>query len=146
MKLITKNLKETENAAEIFLRKISSQSSDNQATIISLSGDLGSGKTTFVQNIGKILKIEEKINSPTFVVSKVYKITENEKWKKLIHIDAYRLNGENDIKNIGLDRQMKNPENIIFIEWAEKIWKKLPENFQEISFEYISENERSLEY
>ncbi len=88
--------------------------------------------------------IEEKINSPTFVVSKVYKIRNNEKWKKLIHIDAYRLNGENDIKNIGLDRQMKNPKNIIFIEWAEKIWKKLPENFQKISFEYLSENEREI--
>lgn len=143
-KVVVKNLGEMEKAAENFLRKFSTSASTNSATIIYLSGDLGSGKTTFVQFIGKLLGISEKINSPTFVVSKNYAL-KNQQWKNMIHIDAYRLGEKNDIQNIGLDTQMQNPENIIFIEWAEVIKKGLPKNIIEIEFEYISENERSLE-
>ncbi len=117
----------------------------NSATVIALYGDLGSGKTTFVQFIGKILEVSEKVNSPTFVISKNYPL-KNQQWKNMVHIDAYRLNGKSDIKNIGLEEQVKNPENIIFIEWPEMIWKKLPKNFLKVELEYISENERKITF
>jgi tRNA threonylcarbamoyladenosine biosynthesis protein TsaE len=68
----TKNLEETKKIAEILLRKISAP--QNSASLITLSGDLGAGKTTFTQKIGEILEIKEKINSPTFVISKRYSI------------------------------------------------------------------------
>jgi len=149
-KIKIENLEQMQKAAEIFLRKISAKAPKNSATIISLSGDLGSGKTTFVQNVGKVLKIKEKINSPTFVVSKIYKIPKNPTgptcWKKMIHIDAYRLGGENDVRNIGLDMQMQNPENLIFIEWAEIIKKGLPKNILEVEFQYLSETERQIKF
>jgi tRNA threonylcarbamoyladenosine biosynthesis protein TsaE len=69
----TTNIEETKKIAEILLRKISAQK-NSSATLITLSGDLGAGKTTFTQQIGELLKIKDKINSPTFVISKNYKI------------------------------------------------------------------------
>ena len=72
----TKNINETKKIAEILLRKISAP--QNQATIVTLSGDLGAGKTTFTQQCGDLLKIKEQINSPTFVISKKYKIRNKE--------------------------------------------------------------------
>ena len=68
----TKSIQETKNIAEILLRKISAP--QNSTTLITLSGDLGAGKTTFTQQIGELLGIKEKINSPTFVISKKYQI------------------------------------------------------------------------
>jgi tRNA threonylcarbamoyladenosine biosynthesis protein TsaE len=69
----TTTIEETKKIAEILLRKISAQKKPS-ATLITLSGDLGAGKTTFTQQIGELLKIKEKINSPTFVISKEYQI------------------------------------------------------------------------
>jgi len=145
MKKRIENLKQMQETAEHFLRKCSATPTKNSATVIALYGDLGSGKTTFVQFIGKILEVSEKVNSPTFVISKNYPL-KNQQWKNMIHIDAYRLNGKSDIKNIGLEEQVKNPENIIFIEWPEVIWKKLPKNFLKVELEYISENERKITF
>jgi tRNA threonylcarbamoyladenosine biosynthesis protein TsaE len=118
------------------------------ATLVSLSGDLGSGKTTFTQYIGKSLGIMEKINSPTFVISKKYTIPKtsifSKKWKHLIHIDAYRLEGSNESENIGLSEQLNNSENIIFIEWPEMIQKSLPKDSIWLNFKYISEDAREI--
>jgi tRNA threonylcarbamoyl adenosine modification protein YjeE len=116
-KFLIKDLEEMEKFANLFLGTLQKRE-QNFAEIIKLSGDLGSGKTTFVQKIGKILKIKEKISSPTFVISKIYKIPKNSFVKKkfLIHVDAYRLGEKQSMKNIGLDEQIKNSENLIFIE------------------------------
>ena len=75
----TKSIEETKKIAEILLRKISALQearphTKKTASFITLSGDLGAGKTTFTQQIGELLKIKEKINSPTFVISKTYDI------------------------------------------------------------------------
>ncbi len=140
-----KSLKQMAEIAEKSLRDFSAQNNKNSATVILLFGDLGAGKTTFVQNIAKKMEIKEKINSPTFVISKKYKINNhNFIWKNLIHIDAYRLENEREVQNIGLDQELKNPENIIFIEWPEKIKNILPKNFFEIKLKYIGETEREM--
>jgi tRNA threonylcarbamoyl adenosine modification protein YjeE len=118
-KILIKNLEDMERFSRKFLENLEKNlPKENSAFLTELSGDLGSGKTTFVQNIGKNLKIKEKISSPTFTISKIYKIPKNNftKKKNLIHIDAYRLGEKNSIKNIGLDEQLKNYENLIFIE------------------------------
>ena len=69
MKKTLNNLDDTKKMAEILRSKISA-SKNTSATLITLSGDLGAGKTTFTQKFGESLKIKEKINSPTFVISK----------------------------------------------------------------------------
>ena len=62
------------------------------ATLVTLSGDLGAGKTTFTQGIARALGVEETVASPTFVIEKVYVLTA-QRWERLVHIDAYRLEG-----------------------------------------------------
>ncbi len=149
----TKNIEETKKIAEILLRKISALQearlhTKKTASLITLSGDLGAGKTTFTQQIGELLKIKEKINSPTFVISKTYDIkSKNFPWKKLIHLDAYRLEREEDLELIGLKEQLENPENLIFLEWPEMIDKWLPKkNRIDVKLKYIDENIREIKF
>ena len=89
MIFLSKNITETQKIANIFLNKILDLKGD-KATVVGLFGDLGSGKTTFSQALGKSLNINEVMTSPTFVIEKRYNLINN-KYSKLIHIDAYRL-------------------------------------------------------
>src|ERR1039458_8847512 len=72
----------------------------NAATIVALSGDLGSGKTTFAEGIARTLGIEESVTSPTFVLEKIYEL-DGQKWQRLIHIDAYRLKEAHELEALG---------------------------------------------
>lgn len=91
----------------------------NQATIIRLSGDLGSGKTTLTQLLAKCLGIIETVTSPTFVVQKQYKVLNHNWIQDLIHIDAYRLEGKKDLEYLGWQENIMNPANVVIIEWPE---------------------------
>jgi tRNA threonylcarbamoyladenosine biosynthesis protein TsaE len=90
------------------------------ATIVTLSGDLGAGKTTFVQGIATALGVEERVTSPTFVIVKIYDL-HDQAFRKLIHMDAYRLKGPQHLKVLGWEEMANDPQNLIFIEWPEKI-------------------------
>lgn len=115
----------------------------NQATVVALEGELGAGKTTFTQVLGKLLGVEENIHSPTFVIMKVYNIDYN--WfKKLVHIDAYRLESEEELKHLGWGELVKNPENLIVIEWPEKVPNLIPTDAVRISFKHVDENTRAI--
>ncbi len=143
MKIISKSLKETQEIAEEFLEKISVGFYDT-ALVIGLYGDLGSGKTTFVQNVAKIFGIKEFVTSPTYVIEKIYNI-EHPKFKKLVHIDAYRLNSSKELLSLDWERTLGDERNIILIEWPEKVAEILPKNHAKIYFKFISENEREIE-
>ncbi|PID83673.1 tRNA (adenosine(37)-N6)-threonylcarbamoyltransferase complex ATPase subunit type 1 TsaE [Candidatus Campbellbacteria bacterium] len=146
-----KNLNDLENFAKKFLNYLKKEKKPekkvNEAKIVLLNGDLGAGKTAFVKKIAKLLNIKEEVLSPTFVISKEYKILKNDfaDYGKLIHIDAYRLN-TNDFKNINLNNQVKDSGNIIFIEWSDIFQKNLPKNCEVINFEYINPEERVIEF
>jgi len=106
-----------------------------KATVIGLQGDLGSGKTHFVQKFGQVVGIEEHIVSPTFVIMKIYDIS----WcnfKKLIHIDAYRLENSKELLNLGWEDLISNPENMIFIEWPERVEGIMPKDSKRIIFKH----------
>lgn len=122
---ITNSEKETRNLA----KKIAQEFKLN---IIALTGNLGSGKTTFVQGFAKGLGIKEKIISPTFVLIRQHQIPNFK--KMLYHIDLYRLEGEIDIKQLGI-ADLLNEDSLILIEWAEKIKDQLPKNTTWINFE-----------
>lgn len=143
MKVLSKSLEDTEKIAKDFLEKLA-LSSFEEATVIGLYGDLGSGKTTFTQAIAKILGIKEDITSPTFVIEKIYSL-ENSFYHNLIHIDAYRLESTKEMNALGWENISKNPHNIIFIEWPERVLDILPERHLKINFKFVSENEREIE-
>lgn len=117
------------------------------AIVIGLVGDLGSGKTTFIQGFAKALGIKERVISPTFVILKIYKIKsvgEYKKIKHLIHVDAYRIFKAKEMIDLGWKEMMKNPENIIIVEWADKIKKLLPKKYIQINFKHKEKNKRVI--
>ncbi len=136
------NLVETEQIARDFLDSLALREA---AVVVALEGDLGAGKTTFSQAIGKILGIEESVLSPTFVIEKIYGI-DYKGFKNLIHIDAYRLEKESELLHLGWEEIIKEPENLILIEWPSNVPGIIPENARKISFKFIDENTREIEY
>ena len=125
-----------EEEATAFLASLSPAKSG--ATIVTFSGDLGAGKTTFVKGIAHALGIEEHITSPTFVILKIYDL-HGQKFERLIHMDAYRLKGRQHLKVLGWDELVKDPGNLILVEWPEKIGEAIPEGAKRISLRYSDE-------
>lgn len=105
-----------------------------KATVLALEGDLGVGKTAFTKEIAKHLGVTEEITSPTFVIMKLYHIPGNSHFKKLIHIDAYRIEEENEMRVLGFEALRKDPENLIVIEWPEHIRGLIPEDAHYLTF------------
>ncbi len=110
--------------------------------VIALNGNLGAGKTTFVQGFAKGLGIKEKIISPTFVLIRQHKIPNFK--KTLYHIDLYRIEDTEKFKQIGLEEILSNQNNIVLIEWAEKIKKFLPKSTIRINLENIDHDKRLI--
>jgi tRNA threonylcarbamoyladenosine biosynthesis protein TsaE len=120
-----------------------------QALIIGLEGDLGGGKTTFLQGFAKGLGIKEKILSPTFVIIKKFKIQKQPtSWRAKIqnfyHIDCYRLEKPKEILDLGFKEIISNPENIVTVEWAERIQEILPAGTVILKFEFIGQKTRKI--
>ena len=89
------------------------------ATFVALSGELGAGKTTFVQTLAKELGVKEIVQSPTYVLMKRYDISYRQ-FRALIHIDLYRLEKPEELVALQLDTVLNDPHNLICIEWPER--------------------------
>jgi tRNA threonylcarbamoyladenosine biosynthesis protein TsaE len=140
-----KNLDETGKIAENFLKGLKKES--DMAVIVALFGNLGAGKTAFVKKCAEDFGINETVISPTFIIEKIYKLPlrSKSKFKRMVHIDAYRLEDESELRHLGFTELSKDPDNIIFIEWPEKIIKSLPPKRYEIHLEFIDEEKRKIE-
>ena len=96
--------------------------------ILALSGELGSGKTTFVRGLAAALGIREKIQSPTFVLMRTYPIQKQfHHFHHFIHIDAYRLERPAEARRLGLADIFRDRDAVVVIEWAERIKKPIPQ-------------------
>jgi len=142
-KIITRSAGRTKEVGEKLARIILKNKPKKQAVVVGLEGNLGAGKTTFLQGFAKGLGIREKILSPTFVILKHFKITKSE-FTDFYHIDCYRINNEKEILEIGFKDIISNPENIVAIEWADKIKKILPKKNIRIKFKFINEKKREI--
>ncbi len=113
--------------------------------IIGLDGDLGSGKTTFLQGFALGLGIKEKILSPTFVILKRFEIKKkNSNYRNFYHIDCYRLNGADDLKDLNFKDISMDKHSIVAIEWVEKIRKAVPTQNISIGFKFLDKNKREI--
>lgn len=102
---------------------------------LALSGNLGSGKTTFTQHLGKYLGFKNKITSPTFTVLNMHK-TEKKKSmiKQLLHIDLYRTKDHKELGFLGLEDLTNDTPSLTVIEWAEKAKDTISKNAVSIKF------------
>ena len=106
--------------------------------VLSLTGEFASGKTTFVKGILKGFNYEEEVTSPTFTL-----VNEYNSVFPIIHIDAYREDDLNRWIEIGF-RDYLNNENIVIIEWANKISSLLPKDSVKLSFSHAGQNKRNI--
>lgn len=143
---LTKNPTETKilgkKLASFFLKKRQSRIA---AWVFGLTGEMGSGKTTFLQGFVKGLGIKEKILSPTFIIMRKFKIKQKKhKFSFFYHIDCYRIEKPKELLVLGFKKIIANCQNIIAIEWPEKIKKFLPKKTFWIKFKIIDKTTRKI--
>ena len=142
----TNSPKETKKLGEDLAREILKTEPKKEGSILALKGDLGGGKTTFLQGFAKGLRIQQKILSPTFVIIKRFKIDKYRKspFRYFYHIDCYRIGEIKEILKLGLKEIISDPQNIVAIEWAERIRKILPKKTIWINFEFTGRMKRTI--
>jgi tRNA threonylcarbamoyladenosine biosynthesis protein TsaE len=149
--VITTNFKETQALGLKFAKTL------RGGEVIALYGDLGSGKTTFMQGLAKGLGITKNIISPTFIIMRTYELGTREKAigsedqarrrlgiRNLYHLDLYRIENGEPTVDLGLNELMGEKENIVAIEWPDKIENLLPEKRINLYFEYLEEDKRQI--
>jgi len=141
--ITTKSSQKTKALAKKVLRELF-KLNENKNYIICLYGDLGSGKTTFTQGLAEGLEIKEIVNSPTFLIMKKY--SARAKKYTLYHFDCYRVSDHLEILDLGWEEIISGENNIIVIEWPEKIKKILPKKRLDIEFEFADENTRKINF
>ena len=115
MKIISKNEQDTINFALDLAKKLPG------GTVLGLVGDLGAGKTTFTKGLAQGLGVKQNVNSPTFVLMKIYPVRGHKTIKHLVHIDAYRLTSAADLEAIGAQDWLGREDTVAVVEWADLI-------------------------
>jgi tRNA threonylcarbamoyladenosine biosynthesis protein TsaE len=94
--------------------------------VVSLSGDLGAGKTIFVQGVASALGVTARVTSPTFALVHEYRGR-----FRIVHMDVYRLNSWQEVFDLGFE-ELFDPEGIMIVEWGEALAPLLPRRYLEI--------------
>lgn len=114
------------------------------ATVLGLSGELGAGKTTFVQSLARALHVAHHVTSPTFVIARYYEIPGHARFERLVHIDAYRIEDKSELRPIGFASMLADPTNLVVIEWPELLGKSFPDYAKHLVFEVVDETSRRI--
>jgi len=149
VKYLTTAPRQTKKLGEILAKEILKTKPRKDAFLLGLEGDLGGGKTTFLQGFAKGLGIKQKILSPTFVIMKKFKIRVNScsnscGFVYFYHIDCYRIEKPKEILDLGFKEIISDPQNIVAIEWADRIRKIMSKNTIWITFQFINKNKRKI--
>jgi tRNA threonylcarbamoyladenosine biosynthesis protein TsaE len=109
--------------------------------VICLQGDLGAGKTTFVQGIAQGWGSLDSVSSPTFILVNVYRRDDQ---SQLFHMDAYRLDSTPEAEELDLDSMLV--DGALLIEWPERLDGLVPDEHLWINLEHIDEEEREMKF
>lgn len=138
MNVITNTAEETQQVGLDFSKQLKS------GDVVLLYGDLGAGKTTFVQAVAKGLGIKDRILSPTFVLIRNHKVSFGN-ITNLNHIDLYRIEKPAEIESLGLSEIIEEENSVTLIEWADRLLNfKLHKGYK-IWFKYLDEDKREIE-
>ncbi len=114
--------------------------------IFAVSGTLGTGKTSLAQGLALGFNIKTKVNSPTFNIIKIYPVKNHKTIKEFIHIDAYRLKSSKELISLGINDYFLADDNVMYIEWAEKIKEIVPKRAKKIKLDYCRDKEQRIIY
>ena len=151
----TKNSQETKAFAKKMLGELLKLNMNKRSSLVlCLEGNLGGGKTTFVQGLAEGLGIKEVVSSPTFLIMKKYTAPDRKRTNacllskkyNLYHFDCYRISNYQEILDLGFEDIISGKNNIIAIEWPEKIKKILPKERINIKFDFVDEKTRKIKY
>ncbi len=110
--------------------------------VITLSGELGAGKTVFIKGLAAGLGVKQMVRSPSFNLLKIYTAS---KKRQLVHVDCYRLKKTSEAIETGLFDYLAEPKTILAIEWPEKINILLKKyNLKKIKIKHLKENRRQI--
>ena len=132
------------NVAKAIILK-AKQTCSVSATLIALSGDLGAGKTTLTQEIARQLGVKENVISPTFVIMKKYEVVDDT-FKYLVHIDAYRLEKDEELLKLGWKEILEDKNNLVIIEWPESVIGCIPDKVCKVRLSHQDEGTRTVEF
>jgi tRNA threonylcarbamoyladenosine biosynthesis protein TsaE len=127
------SLKQLPAFANTVLAAIGALAPAQRATFIALEGELGSGKTTFTQALARVLGVVESLQSPTYVLMKIYPTTHSV-FATLVHIDTYRLESPEEFAALKSEKFLNSPRTLVLIEWPEKVGGVLPKPDMTIRF------------
>ena len=121
------------------------------ALVLGLEGELGTGKTSFAQGFAKGLGVKEKILSPTFLIMRKLQIPKpkfqtNPKLANFYHIDCYRIQNSKELLALGWRKIVTNPQNIVLVEWADKVKTILPKDALGVTFSHAGKTKRTLSF
>ena len=145
-KVLSTSTVKTKKLGEKLAKKILRTTPLQKAVVLGLQGDLGSGKTTFLQGFAKGLGVKEKILSPTFVIMKRFRLKNLKtcKLKNFYHIDCYRIQKPKEMIELGFKEIISDSQNIVAIEWSERIKKVLPRGIILLKFRFVDKNKRKI--
>lgn len=143
---LSKSATQTQKFAAKIVKDLLAAKSGKNVVVLALEGELGGGKTTFVQGLAKTLGIKRRITSPSFVIMRRFdiRILGNYDIKNLYHIDCYRLDKPKELVDLGFKEIIKNPKNLVAIEWADKVKSLIPKSAVWVGFEWMGEEERKM--
>ena len=155
MEKVVISTEETETLARELAKNLKS------GAVLGLYGNLGTGKTTFTAFLVEALGIDAKVQSPSFVLARVYEgketrgadkkgkkddspTLEGQRITKVNHLDLYRLQNPEDVESLGLEEYFNQENSITIIEWPEIAEGILPRDTMKIMFEDLGENKRKI--
>ena len=109
--------------------------------LICLQGDLGAGKTTFVQGIAQGWGSLDSVSSPTFILVNIYRRADQ---RQLFHMDAYRLDSTPEAEELDLDSMLA--EGALIVEWPERMDGLIPNENLWVNLEYVDDEEREMKF
>ncbi|MBI2416185.1 MAG: tRNA (adenosine(37)-N6)-threonylcarbamoyltransferase complex ATPase subunit type 1 TsaE [Candidatus Kerfeldbacteria bacterium] len=133
---------QSEGATRAFARMLATRLS--QGGTILLTGELGAGKTTFVQGLADELGVTESITSPTFSLVALHPVTKHARITQLVHVDLYRLLNPLDIATLDLAQYQNDPAILLVIEWSERCPEQFTDCLGTIQFTLSDYHDRQL--
>lgn len=142
---ITSSASATRRIGTLFARTLVSRMPFPRACVFGLEGNLGAGKTTFMQGVAQGLHINRRIISPTFMLMRTFPFYFKGHAGKLTHVDCWRI-GSRDLLDLGFSDLKKDSNHIICLEWADRVKAIMPIASIRITFSHISKNKRKVTF